>query len=47
MPAGSGILDHSAWLLAMIPSFLDATQDHSPTSNPNPVGPVAPGASRQ
>ena len=28
MPPGSGVLDHSAWLLAMIPSFLDTAQDH-------------------
>jgi pimeloyl-ACP methyl ester carboxylesterase len=34
MPPGSGILDRSAWLLAMIPSFLDAIQDHSPSAGP-------------
>jgi pimeloyl-ACP methyl ester carboxylesterase len=27
VPPGSGVLDHSAWLLAMIPSFLDTAQD--------------------
>jgi pimeloyl-ACP methyl ester carboxylesterase len=28
MPPGSGILDRSDWLLAMIPAFLDAAQDY-------------------
>ena len=39
MPPGSGILDRSDWLLAMIPDFLDAARDDVP---PPPDVPVSP-----